>query len=135
MLSDVASLTDVYLSWVNYEEHDIFIIIEQKYMNKKDGKDIFKLAENTPKLIIMRTYKRGVYHGISKNWYRSGEIQSICRYKYDELTGVFKRWYENGQLEFKRFYINGQLYGKETVWYPDGRIRYEKYWLNGLQKT
>lgn len=134
MLGEVAELTKGYLSWVEYGQDDSFIRIKENYMNTGNGKCLMIWVDvNAEYSMLLYTLRREVLHGISKGWYKSGQIAMLRHYKCGQLLGTYTDWYKNGQMANKRVYINGQRHGKQTFWYPDGRINCEEYWDNGKQ--
>ncbi len=66
-----------------------------------------------------------VNHGLTREWYESGEIWSEEMYKNGYVDGMSRLWWKSGELESERMYNNGNNTGISRGWYITGILRYE----------
>ena len=80
-----------------------------------------------------REYKNGKRNGLTKKWYKNGQLRSETNYKDGEKDGIHKVWYENGQLEWEGNYKDGQYEGLWKAWWKNGQLELEVNYKYGLK--
>lgn len=81
-----------------------------------------------------KEYLNGVLHGITKEWFQVGEIESSeTPYVHGKKHGVVKYWYRNGQLHDEIPYINDNRHGIWRRWNKNGDLIMEIPYVNGKQ--
>ena len=108
-------------------------------------KDYYK-SDNLYNLQIKEDYRllNCEYHGLCKDYYENGQIETTGEYRNDKEEGIHKEYYENGQLKTIGEYKNGEEEGihkeysdngnlKELITYVNGDYNgwYEEYWDEG----
>jgi uncharacterized protein len=68
--------------------------------------------------------------GLSYNYNRTGELNSISNYKDDKINGLYEV-YDNGILSNIYYYSNGTQNGPFTAYYPNGKVKVEGFYKNG----
>ena len=98
-----------------------------------------KIAEN-PKLSIIQTnYWSGqlknktytkidtlgnwIYNGVSKSYYKNGQIKSEGNFKDNKQDGQWRWYYDNGQLKSKVYYKDGKEDGLSDFYYKNGQLK------------
>jgi hypothetical protein len=64
-------------------------------------------------------------HGISKEYFKSGQLFQEIQYSKGQKHGFFKRYYEDGKLSLEVQYDSGRRHGVEKKFRKDGTIAYE----------
>ncbi|SEB43303.1 hypothetical protein SAMN04489761_0683 [Tenacibaculum sp. MAR_2009_124] len=107
---------------------------------KKNGKEIKKY--NTNELAEERFYKEGVKTGVHRGWWENGNQKFEYHFNASgEYHGIVKNWYKTGKM-FKFFnYRDGREEGSQKMWQSNGKIRAnfvtkkgERYGVIGLKK-
>ncbi len=110
--------------------------INYKY-NKIDG--VMEIYDPERGTIIEKTlYKNGIKEGLSKFYYRTGQLKSETPYKNNIIYGTVKVYYKSGILLSETQYIDGIKDGLFKSYYQTGQLKsetsYKKGLLNGVEK-
>ena len=98
-----------------------------------------KISEN-PKLSLIKTnYWSGqlknktytkidtlgnwIYHGVSKSYYKNGQLKSEGNFKDNKQDGQWRWYYDNGQLKKKVYYKEGKEDGLSDFYYKNGQLK------------
>jgi len=81
-------------------------------------------------VISEENYENGLLNGVSKTFYRSGEITEILQYKKGKLHGNIKRFADNGVLIDDLNYSNGNLNGPAKYYDIKGELIYTGHYEN-----
>ena len=81
-------------------------------------------------------YTSGKKDGISKKYYKSGQLAGDLFFKNDIQTGL-TMYYENGALKAKYKYESGKKNGISKGYYKNGQLKTEWLFKNGelIKKT
>ena len=77
------------------------------------------------KLIAEISFVDGIEHGITREWYPSGQLKEETHLRWSGLHGVSRKWYENGHLKSEAHGEYGILV-KNKEWDKDGNLIIEK---------
>lgn len=78
-------------------------------------------------------FRHGEPHGVDLNWYPNGHLeQESPYYRGEEWHGVLRRWYENGQQECEEHWIHGKQDGTSTYWKEDGALDHVATYADGV---
>jgi antitoxin component YwqK of YwqJK toxin-antitoxin module len=64
-------------------------------------------------------------HGLSKEYFKGGQIFQEIHYVDGKRDGAFTRYYENGTLSMECTYAGGKRHGIEKKYRKDGSVAYE----------
>jgi antitoxin component YwqK of YwqJK toxin-antitoxin module len=71
----------------------------------------------------IQNYNHGKKDGISKWFYRGGQLKSSEIYKNGKQDGLESEFYENGNKRIEVNYVNDKKDGLYTQWYENGQVR------------
>ena len=75
--------------------------------------------KNGQKKTIQNFAENGLLHGLEKNWWMNGQLQSEGTYEYHTPVGLVKRYWANGQKRMEENYDNGRV-RSTYYWDRDG---------------
>ena len=64
-----------------------------------------------------KSYKNGLKHGFSKDYYGNGNKSKETNFKYNKKNGKETIWHKNGNIKQIINWKDGQKHGKETTWW------------------
>lgn len=88
---------------------------------KRVGQWVFYHLDGTT-IVSEENYENGLLNGISKTYYRSGEVTEILFYKNGKLEGNIKRFSDEGILLDDLIYKNGKLNGLAKYYNTNGKL-------------
>lgn len=99
----------------NFMCYELIEDLGKMYYNEKiyTGSCFTLYDSNDQQKDEIRSYKRGVMHGIWAKYYENGEIQYVGEAKNGEIHGYYKYYRENGLLAEEGRLNKGQ---KDRVW-------------------
>jgi len=77
------------------------------------------------------TYKNGKKHGLSTEWWKTGQKKWEGTYKDDSKHGKWTRWHDNGKKFEEENYKDGKENGLHTIWYENGQKKWEENYKDG----
>jgi antitoxin component YwqK of YwqJK toxin-antitoxin module len=81
--------------------------------------------------------RNGIFNGVYKVFYSSGELWEEGTYADGEREGLWTTWYRNGVIAKEGDFLNGEYNGLWIENFPNGQTRSETNYLNrekdGLQ--
>lgn len=89
-----------------------------------------KIYYSNGKLRAELSFKKGIPHGIYREWYENGFLATERNFKDGIPDGISRYWDESGNLLFENNIINGT--GVERSWEPVNRTWSEENWINGM---
>ncbi len=108
------------------EEHKVYEVNGVKYTEYKDYYENGQLHfERT----ITNEYKR---HGLSKTYYRNGQIKSEANYVDGRIEGINKTYYANGVVASEINYVHNRVNGVAKKYHKNGILQEEFHYVNGL---
>jgi antitoxin component YwqK of YwqJK toxin-antitoxin module len=77
------------------------------------------------RLRFEKTYVDGLQDGVTRYWYKNGQLESVIPYEKGKIDGIVVRYYQNGNRRSKIHYVKGMRGGDqgEVFWSPDGEIQ------------
>ncbi|MBN2213077.1 MAG: toxin-antitoxin system YwqK family antitoxin [Bacteroidales bacterium] len=69
------------------------------------------------KLKSRETYKKGIKHGFSYEYYPEGGCFEKTQWKNNLKDGIWEQYYEDGSVRLRAAYIQGKLSGSFTAYY------------------
>lgn len=116
------------------------IFYERDDVVSKEG-SLYLKANNKPLTGVVRfnvhginsetLYKNGKIHGISKRYYKSGNIWSETPYVYGKPSGISKEYYETGELKKEKPFKYGETDYISRSYHKNGNISAEVPYSNG----
>ena len=86
-----------------------------------------------------RSYKDGLMHGVSIEWYENGQKKIEQIFEKGQKNGAMRLWHDNGQLWAETSWENGKINGIFKDWRKDGQPDTEQSYkddeLHGTQRT
>ncbi len=81
-------------------------------------------------IIAEENYLDGLLNGVSKTFYKNGNITEIMHYKMGKLHGLVKRYALEGGLLDDLIYVDGKLNGLAKYYNAKGKIIYTGIYKN-----
>jgi len=79
-----------------------------------------------------KSYKNGLQHGMSKDYYDNGSKFKETNFKYNKKNGRQALWYKNGNLKQIINWKDDQKHGKETAWWRKNNTKKQEInWKSG----
>jgi antitoxin component YwqK of YwqJK toxin-antitoxin module len=72
-------------------------------------------------LTATENFQKGARHGLTINYYNTGDISEKLGWKNDRKDGVWEQYFDGGVLKMKAFYVDNKLEGDFIVFYADGK--------------
>ncbi|RPD45881.1 TonB family protein [Hymenobacter sediminis] len=79
--------------------------------------------------------ERRIQHGISKGWYKNGQLSFHSEYSHGKPVGIHEGFHENGKLMYRQGYVNGKREGEMVLYYPDGQLKRQEAWVDNKRTT
>lgn len=76
----------------------------------------------------------GNRQGLWKEYYETGELRSIGKYKDSKMVGDWKFFYPNQEIEIYGSYKNGKKDGMWQWFYPNRQLLMEENWDDGIKE-
>lgn len=74
-----------------------------------------------------------VKHGIFKNYYPDGRVESSGKYFEDKFDGKWKYWHKDGQLAKSVTYDKGVKEGVVKEWHSNSKLKSERDFIKGRE--
>lgn len=121
-----------------------------KYLPQKDGRELiirqtnsgyteeYTVNENGEKhgsytlknkdgqTLVYHSYIGGIMEGPYIEYFRNGQIKSVCKCRNNMIEGEFTEFYEDGTIKEESYYVNGRKHGECIKWKRSGYIRESK---------
>lgn len=89
-------------------------------------------SELLGEFLVAESFKNGLLEGLSKRWYKNGQIAEERNIVNGKLEGYLRNWSENGQMIQESFWINDIPDGYARNWSENGEIIEETLFVDGL---
>lgn len=89
------------------------------YNTKKDS--IWHYYNKDGVLLMIESFKRGVYHGEFVYYYHDGQPWQYIKYKDGEKHGFWRRYFPDGKVLFEAYYEHGVRQGTFRTFYENGK--------------
>ena len=91
--------------------------------------------KNTTLLRYQKSYKKGLLHGVAKEWYNNGVLKSERTYKHGRKTGIHKGWWSNQNNKYQFQYNNqGVFEGEIKEWHANGLLAKKFHYHQGKEE-
>lgn len=97
---------------------------------EKTGK--WKYYDRMGNLVTEEVFENGKAKEIT-DFFKSGKVESITRYKDGEKDGLFESYFYNGKTHTKGWYVKGESQGYWYYYRYDGTIENKVYYLSDKQ--
>ena len=78
------------------------------------------------------TMKNNQFHGICRDWHKSGQLWLEGHWKDGKRNGTDRIWDKNGQLKLESHWKNDKQHGISRLWYTNGQLQLETHWKDGM---
>ncbi|MFA5329005.1 MAG: toxin-antitoxin system YwqK family antitoxin [Prolixibacteraceae bacterium] len=113
-----------------FDEHGK-LIAKGKYAGQKKNGEWTYLADS--KIVLTENYVDGLKEGVSKRFYKTGELLEESSWKNDKLNGAYRSFFQDGQVYLECGYSGGKLNGKFKSWHVDGKPELEATYYDGAR--
>jgi len=98
----------------------------------KNGKlhGLYKEYYYSGQLESEMTYISGNYDGVVTNYYANGNTKSTYNYQYGVLQGLGTKYHENGKKKEETSFINGNKNGSKKYFDTNGELTKEEHYFN-----
>ncbi len=96
------------------------------------GEEIVDVWEDGTPRLRYHVDDEGRFHGVSIEYFRSGQIAIKARHHHGELDGIYASFYENGKKRARAIYRRGARTGKYEEWDEQGRRTWLARYRNSL---
>lgn len=103
-----------------------------KFYNKRKD-SIWHYYNEDGKLLMVESYKKGVYHGDFIYYRTDGKKWQYIHYTNGEKDGIWKQFYDNGQPMFEAVYREGMRQDTFKTYYENGQLEVEVPYKDDLK--
>jgi antitoxin component YwqK of YwqJK toxin-antitoxin module len=101
-------------------------------MGSREGEWLFFAEDGKPTKV--QNYKNDKLDGVSKTYYKSGNIKKTVEYKDGDMHGAYTMYYEDSVLKSVKTYKNGKIDEKAQSYYESGALKSEFEYKNGSKE-
>lgn len=103
-------------------------------MNDKGERNgTFKSYDHFNNNLVEETeYVNNVQTGIEKNYYKSGELEQIIKYKDNKVVDTVYNYFRGGQIRDVIPLKDGKRHGLAITYYENGQVRYQTNFVDGV---
>lgn len=107
--------------------------IHKRYSLDKEGKreGPYLAWTDEGSLICEYIYKKGVFDGVQKEFFPSGQSKTLAHYQMGKQNGLFEQWYENGTRKILAHMVDDQKDGEYKTWYENGQLEVLENYVKG----
>lgn len=110
--------------------HDVTML---RYENDTLHGPVITYDAESGVLLQYGSYVMGVRHGLSMDWYRTGQPRVESMYFEGVVQGRIRQWYPGGNLRKEHSYVDGVPHGIERSWNESGQLIGECEWYHGVK--
>ena len=134
----LAIISSILITSCNSDKPIPVTTLECKYLTDKDGiiynnEDLFTGScktvfdfdgdyEFNGEIDEIRTYKRGLRHGVWAKYYRNGQLEYKGNCKNGYIHGKYSGYYDNGQLKEEGLMKEGYREGEWVLYTSQGKL-------------
>ncbi len=104
------------------------LLAQGKYNGQKKIGEWSYLLET--KVVSTENYLDGQKNGISKRYYKTGELLEESNWQNDKLNGFYRSYFQDGTLRLECNYLNGLRNGKFKTVFPNGSLEMDAVYTN-----
>ncbi len=107
------------------------LIAQGKYSGQKKTGEWSYLMD--AKVVSTEIYVDGQKNGISKRFYKTGELLEESNWKNDKLHGIYRTYFQDGKAFLECNYSEGHRNGTFKTWFPNGAIELDAVYTNDVR--
>jgi antitoxin component YwqK of YwqJK toxin-antitoxin module len=107
------------------------LIARGKYTGQKKTGEWTYLLDS--KVMSTETYVNGQKNGISKRFYKTGELLEESNWQNDQLNGIYRSYFQDGNPLLECIYSSGQRNGAFKTWFPGGQLEIEAFYTSDMR--
>jgi antitoxin component YwqK of YwqJK toxin-antitoxin module len=107
------------------------IIAMGKYSGQKKTGEWTYLLDS--RVVSSETYLEGLKNGISKRYYKTGELLEESNWQNDQLNGIYRSYFQDGKLYLESNYSGGHRNGIFKTWFPNEMPEMDAFYTNDLR--
>ena len=104
------------------------LIAQGKYSGQKKIGEWTYLLDS--KVVSTETYLNGQKNGISKRFYKTGELLEESTWQNDKLNGIYRTYFQDGKAFLECNYSQGLRNGAFKTWFPNGTLELDAIYTN-----
>jgi len=104
------------------------LIAKGKYSGQKKIGEWTYLLDS--KVVSTETYLDGQKNGISKRFYKTGELLEESNWQNDKLNGIYRTYFQDGKAFLECNYSQGLRHGAFKTWFPNGTPELDAIYTN-----
>ena len=101
-------------------------IAQGKYAGQEKTDEWSYLLDS--KLVATENYTNGQKNGVSKRFFKTGELLEESNWLNDKLNGLYRSYFQDGRSNLECNYSNGQRNGTFKTWFPNGTLELEAFY-------
>jgi len=110
-----------------FDEHGA-LIAKGKYTGQKKSGEWAYLSDS--KIVSTETFLNGLKVGISKRYYKTGELLEESNWQNDRMHGIYRSYFQDGKIILECNYTEGKRNGAFKTWFPNGTLELEATYTN-----
>lgn len=107
------------------------LIAQGKYEGQKKTGEWTYLFNS--KVVLTETYQNGQKNGMSKRYYKTGELLEESNWIQDKLNGIYRSYFQDGKPFLECRYMEGKRNGIFKSWFPNGILEVDAWYTNDLR--
>lgn len=103
-------------------------IAQGKYSGQKKIGEWTYMVDS--KVVSTETYLNGLKNGVSKRFYKTGELLEESNWQNDKLNGIYRSYFQDGKTFMECTYSDGNRNGTFKTWFPNGALELDANYTN-----
>ena len=103
-------------------------IAQGKYSGQKKIGEWTYMVDS--KVVSTETYLNGLKNGVSKRFYKTGELLEESNWQNDKLNGIYRSYFQDGKTFMECTYSEGNRNGTFKTWFPNGALELDANYTN-----
>lgn len=104
------------------------LIARGKYDGQRKTGEWKYLADD--QVVSTETYLNGQKNGVSKRFYKTGELLEESNWQNDQLNGIYRSYFQDGKPLLECNYQEGKRNGAFKTWFPNGALELDAAYTN-----
>ena len=109
---------NIYIGYIKLFKKSALI----EHFNTKGQKDGEELVYIDGNLEINTSYLKGCRDGLTKQYYKNGQLENLFHFKIGKKEGKEVGYYKDGKLDYTTNWKNNKLYGSAYRYSTDGKL-------------
>jgi antitoxin component YwqK of YwqJK toxin-antitoxin module len=107
------------------------IIAKGKYSGQKKTGEWTYLLDS--RVVSTEAYLDGLKSGISKRYYKTGELLEESNWQNDQLNGIYRSYFQDGKTYLECNYSGGLRNGIFKTWFPNEILEIDAFYTSNLR--